>query len=359
MKKIGFVGIGLIALAVLLGLQNPTSFYQGWLLAFLFWFAIPMGSLAFRFIHYLTWGNWGKALNLYLESAIRTIPLMAVLFIPIAIGMKYIYPWVNPSHEVAHFLTGFKGAYLTAPGFLIRAAICFSVWLFFLFILSRVEKKKDNWQEAPGGLQGFSGIALLTFVITMTVAMIDWGMSLKPEWYSTMWPVMFMIGQGLSALSFGIISIVYFYPAEHRDKVPVTVFHDLGKLMLAFTMLWTYMNLGQFLIIWGANISEEVTWYLDRYKNGWQYGAYAMLFLQFVLPFLILLSQDLKRNPKKLASVAMFIFAARLTDFFWTVKPAYAPSFGITIYEILLFAGFGAVWFAFFTLQKEKMSRVV
>lgn len=357
MKKIGIVGAGLVAVAVLFGLQNPASFFQAYLLAFLFWFAVPMGALALRLINYLTGGNWGRALNVFFESAIRTVPLLAVLFIPIVLGMKYLYPWVNPSHEVAHLLTGFKGAYLTVPGFLTRAAICFGVWIIFSFILGRFSKENQTWTEAPSRVQGFSGIALLTYVATMTVATMDWSMTLRPDWYSTMWPVMFMIGQGLSAFSFGIIIMVYFYSPAEKSKLNVTVLHDLGKLMLAFTMLWTYMNLGQFLIIWGANLSEEAIWYLSRYKNGWQYGAYAMLFAQFVLPFLILLSSDWKRNPKTLGRIAILIFAARLTDFFWTVKPAYAASFGISLSEILLFTGLGAIWLTFFFANKEKMEQ--
>lgn len=357
MKKIGILGIGLILLAALLGLQDLTIFFRAYLVAFLFWFAIPMGAMALRLIHYLTWGNWGKALNVFLESAIRTVPLAVLLFIPVALGMKHIYPWINPSHELEYFLTGFKGAYLTSSGFLIRAAIALGAWLFISSILTRVGKGNENWREAPSGVQGFSGISLLAFVVTMTMAITDWAMSLKPEWFSTIYGVMFMIGQGLSALSFGIVVIVYFYTPEQRSKIPADVYHDLGKLMLAFTMLWTYMNLSQFLIIWGANVSEEVTWYIERFKNGWQYAGFTLLLVQFILPFVILLSRDVKRNPGKLGKIALFIFCARIADFFWTVKPAFSSALSLHLVEILLWAGLGAVWITAFFMQKEAFSK--
>lgn len=357
MKKIGVLGAGLVGLAVFLGLQDQAQFFQAYLVAFLFWMAIPLGALALRLINYLTGGEWGKALNPFIEAGIRTIPVIILLFIPIIFGMKSLYPWTHQTHEMAHVLTGFKGAYLTSHGFLLRAAICLGLWLVISLVLSKVGKGNEKWQEAPTSVQGFSGVALFLYVLTMTVAITDWVMSLKPEWYSTIYGVMFMIGQGLSALSFGLITVVYFYSAEQKSKLKVEVYHDLGKLLLAFVMLWAYMNLSQFLIIWSGNLGEEAVWYLDRFKNGWQYAGFGMLILQFFLPFTILLSRNFKRNPESLGKIAVLIFFARLADLFWTVKPSFCTNVCFNLLDLILWAGIGGIWIAFFFAQKEALSK--
>ena len=191
----------------------------------------------------------------------------------------------------------------------------------------------------------------------MTVAITDWAMSLNPEWYSTIYGVMFMIGQGLSALSFGLITLVYFSTPEQKSRLNAEVYHDLGKLLLAFVMLWAYMNLSQFLIIWSANLAEEAVWYLDRFKNGWQYAGFSMLLLQFLMPFFILLSRPFKRDPDSLGKIAILIFIARLADLFWTVKPAFCPSLSFTLLDLMLWAGLGGIWLAFFFTQKELLDK--
>ena len=357
MKKIGILGAGLAGLAFLLGIHDQTRFFQAYIVAFLFWMAIPMGALALRLIHYLTGGEWGKALTSFIEAAIRTVPLIILLFIPVILGMKFLYPWANPSHEMAHILTGFKGIYLTPHAFMIRAAVCLGIWLVTSLVLAKAGKGSENREEASAGLQGFSGIALLLYVLTMTVAITDWAMSLKPEWYSTIYGAMFMIGQGLSALSFGLITLIYFSTPEEKSRVRPDAYHDLGNLLLAFTMLWAYMNLSQFLIIWSGNLAEESVWYLDRFKNGWQYAGFAMLILQFFMPFFILLSRSFKRNPNALGKIAILIFAARLADLFRTVKPAFYPGLCFTLPDLLLWAGLGGIWISFFFIQKESLAK--
>lgn len=356
MKKTGIIGVALVALAALLGLRNPSHFFQSYLIAFLFWMAIPLGSMALRMIHNMTGGGWGKPLDIFFEAAIRTMPLLAVFFIPMVFGFKTIYPWVHAAHG-EHALKGFTAAYLTPSGFLLRAAICFAIWIGTSFILNAYSRKSRGREEAPGYVQGFSGVALVVYVITMTVASVDWAMSIEPHWYSTIYGALFMMGQGLSSFSFGVMFITFFAsPAEKQAQLPDRI-HDIGKLMLAFVMLWTYMVLSQFLIIWSGNLPEESVWYIVRFKGGWSPVGFLMMLFQFVLPFAMLLSRPLKRNPKTLSRVAAMLFLERFLELIWLIKPAFCPSVCLTLTDLMLWAGLGGIWIYVFFSQHEAVVR--
>lgn len=356
MKKIGIAGVVLVALAVLLGMKDHPGFFQAYLQAYLFWLSVPMGALGLRLIHHLTGGGWGKALGPYLDSAIRTMPLAAILFIPIVIGIKSIYPWAVPMAH-GHELTGFKAQYLTIDGFIIRAAVCFVIWLVLSFILSSWSKTVRNSEEAPAALQGISGVGLVAYVVSMTVAAVDWGMSLDPHWFSTVYPALIMAGQGLSAFSFGVLVLAYFQNSTDIHEQNVTRTHDIGNLMLAFTMLWTYMMLSQFLIIWSADLPEENIWYLVRLKGGWKEFGILVVALRFVVPFFLLLNRPLKRDAKTLAKIAILIFIMRYVELSWLIKPTFHAAVSFNIFDLLLWIGLGGIWIPFFFAQRAKMER--
>ncbi len=362
MKKAGIAGIVFVALAVLLSLRDMPAFFQSYLQAFIFWMALPLGAMALRMIHHLTGGGWGRAIGSYLDACVRTMPLIALLFIPIAFGVKSIFPWAHEAaaygHEAAaHALTGFKASYLTVPGFLIRAGVCFAVWTGLSFILTAWSHTARHSEEAPAPLQGISGLGVLAYVLTMTVASIDWGMSLEPHWFSTIYGALFMVGQGLAALAFGIIVTGHCLNASDRGEQTVGRTHDLGNLLLAFTMLWIYMVLSQFLIIWSANLPEENIWYLVRAKGGWKEFGVVMLALQFVIPFFLLLFRALKRNAKSLAKIAMLVFVVRYVELTWLIKPAFHASFSLNLTDLLLWAGLGGIWLAVFSAQRAAIER--
>jgi len=198
-----------------------------------------------------------------------------------------------------------------------------------------------------------SAPGIIAYVVAMTVAGVDWVMSLEPTWFSTMYGVLFVVSQGLMTLAFTII-IAAWIARQHvaRDWLKAENYHDLGKLMFAFTMLWAYTNFSQFLIIWSGNLPEETPWYLARLKGGWQYLAIVVLLMQFVLPFLILLSRNLKRNARRLAGVALLVLAARLLDLFWLVTPAFSPAeFSLHWIDLAAVFGVGGLWLSFFVWQ--------
>ncbi len=325
--------------------MNMNSLMQGYLFAFLFWIAVPLGSMGLCMLHYLTGGRWGKGLRPFWEAALPTIPWLALFFIPLALGYKEIYPWAHPHHgEGHHAVSHFRQIYLTGKVFIIRGFVYFAIWSFLSVMLVRLGHKYRDHEHPPHSLQILSGVGMALYALTLTFASVDWAMSLSPEWYSTIYGLIFMVGQGLTALSFGAF-MMWRLSAEGKVRNMTSGhFHDLGNLMLAFTMLWAYVALSQFLIIWGANIPEEVPWYLARSKGGWEVQGILNVFLQFFVPFFALLMKSRKTDPRSLGLIAGWIFLMRISDLFWMVKPSYAPAFSVSAAEVVCLAGLGAVW---------------
>jgi hypothetical protein len=213
---------------------------------------------------------------------------------------------------------------LNTPFFLGRALFYFLVWAVLAHLLSRLSVQQDRgWTMAAARrLRGLSGGGLLLMGLTITFASVDWGMSLDPRWFSTIYGVLFMVGQALSALALCIVVLALLGGEPPLARaVSAQVMHDLGKLLFAFVMLWAYVNLSQFLIVWSGNLPEEIPWYIARWRGSWQAVALLLLLAHFALPFLLLLSRDVKRNAALLASVAGGILAMRLLDLYWLVGP--------------------------------------
>jgi hypothetical protein len=241
-----------------------------------------------------------------------------------------------------------KALYLNPAGFAARAAFYFLVWGVLAHLLSRLSLQQDSgWtRKTARRMRGLSGGGLLLMGLTITFSSIDWAMTLDPRWFSHIWGVLFMVGQALSALALCIIMIARMggEPPLSRAALPGTV-HDLGKLMLAFVMLWAYVNLSQFLIIWSGNLPEEIPWYIQRLSGGWQAVAMLLLLLHFVLPFLMLLSRDLKRSARSLSLVAGLVLAMRVVDLYWLVGPELHRS-GFTIHwlDVAALVAIGGLW---------------
>lgn len=343
---------------------SPTQFFRSYLIAFLFWFGIALGSMAILMIHHIAGGAWGAVTRRLFESGTRTLPLMALLFIPLLFGLGHLYEWAQPEHVAHDAALQHKAAYLNVPFFLVRAAIYFGAWLTVSHFLNRwsleQDRTRDDWPTR--WLEQLSRGGLVLLGLTMTFASIDWVMSLEPHWASTIYGILILGGQVLAAMAFTIpiAALLAGTPGGPlADVIEKEQFHDLGKLMLAFIMLWTYFNLSQFLIIWSANLPEEIPFYLKRLAGGWQYVAIALVFGHFVLPFVILLSRDIKRNPRRLATVAIGVVVIRFIDLFWMVNPAFHPG-QITVHwlDIATVIGVGGIWLAFYVWQLQGRSLV-
>jgi hypothetical protein len=325
LQKGGLAVGGLFVLALLAGATlDRAQFFRSYLVGWLFWVGIGVGSLGLAMLNHLTGGLWGLVPRRFHEAAARTLPGMALLFLPVLLGASSLYTWANPEVVAVDALLQRKAAYLNVPFFAGRALLYFAVWGLLAWRLSSWSRQQDGGADPlrAGRLRGLSAVGLVLLSLTTTFAAIDWGMSLAPHWFSTIYGVLFIVGWTLSALAFTIILLSRLAGEEPFTKAlqPVTV-HDLGKLLLAFTMLWGYVNFSQFLIIWSGNISEETPFYLQRLQGGWQVVAVVLLVFHFALPFALLLSRPLKRNARALAAVAALMLLMQLVDLFWLIGP--------------------------------------
>jgi hypothetical protein len=304
---------------------NRDQFFRAWLIAYMLWLGVALGSMALMMIHHLSGGAWGIVARRVWEASSRTLPLLSILFIPVLLGMRTLYPWMHAEALQAEPILRQKAPYLNPTFFIVRAVFYFVVWNLIAWRMSSWSRAQDEGDVArTRSLQRLSGIGLVLYVITITFASIDWIMSTDPIYYSTIYGFLFLAGQGLSGLAFTIIMASFL---SHREPMAgifkPTHFQDYGKLTLAFVMLWAYFNFSQYLLVYAANIVDEIPYFLTRITNGWQYLAIFLVFFQFALPFALLLSRDLKRTPQRLVMVAFWILFVRFADLFMLITPEF------------------------------------
>jgi hypothetical protein len=349
------VGVAGLALCAVGFAANRAHFFKAYLLAYVFWIGIALGSLAISMLHHLSGGAWGVVIRRVLEAASRTLPFMALLFLPIAFGVHELYLWANPEAVAKDAILQHKAAYLNVPFFIIRAAIYFVIWSALAYLLSKWSLEQEQRGETGQALrmQRLSGLGLVLYALTILFMSVDWIMSLDPHWFSTIYGILFMGGQGLSAFAFAIAVAVLLSRTEPMSRVIAPAhLHDLGKLMLAFVMLWAYFSFSQFLIIWSANLPEEIPWYLRRWGGGWQWVGLLLIFGHFVLPFVLLLSSDIKKSGRTLIGVALTIILMRIVDLFWNIGPLHhEESFGATWLDAVAPVALGGIWLAIFLWQ--------
>jgi hypothetical protein len=353
---VGAIGV---AICILGAVFNLDQFFRSYLLAYIFWIGITLGCFAILMLQHMSGGAWGLVIRRLLEAATRTFPLLALLFLPIAIGARSIYIWAQPDlagvddalrHALAH-----KEPYLNVPFFLARAVFYFGVWNLMTYFLNKWSLEQDHTGDRAltTKLQGLSAPGLVLYGLTVTFASIDWVMSLEPQWFSTIYGILLMGGQGLAAMAFIIAVVVLLSRYKPLSEViKPSHLHDLGKLMLAFLMLWAYFGFSQFLIIWSGNLPEEIPWYTRRLQTSWKWVALALVLFQFALPFVLLLSRDLKRNARTLATVAIAVIVMRFVDLMWLTGPEFSSgAFRIHWMDLVMPIGLGGLWLAFFAHQ--------
>jgi hypothetical protein len=355
----GALIVGIIGL-VILGAGaffSPDQFFRSYLMAYVFWVGVALGSFALLMVQHMSGGAWGLVIRRLLEGATRTFPLLAILFIPVALGVGFLYEWADPGKAHTPLLEH-KRVYLNIPFFLGRAVFYFAVWIVVTYFLNKWSLEQDRMGHRPltRKLQVLSGPGLILYGLTVTFMSVDWVMSLEPEWYSTIFGIIFMGGQGVSAMAMAIAALMLLSDRKPlSDIVRPAHFHDLGKLLLAFVMLWAYFNFSQFLIIWSGNLPEEVPWYVRRLQGGWQYVGLLLVVFHFALPFLLLLSRDFKRNARGLAALAIAVIVMRFVDLFWLIAPSFEYHHW---FEYLLFIpapiGLGGIWLAYFAWQLKQ-----
>lgn len=329
---------------------SPVELLRGYLVAFVYWLALTLGSMAIAMVGQLSAGGWSVVLRRTMEAAARTSGPMAVLFLPILLGVRHLYPW---AHEGGvHPSVGSKAVYLGVPFFTVRSIVYLALWTGTAHLLSRL-----SWAQDRGGDPGItrrlgkvSAAGLVVYFVTMTLASVDWMMSLDPEWWSTIYGIYVIGGQAVSAMAFGVIAAL----ALESRGAPIRArhFHDAGKMLLAFVMLWAYFAISQLIVIWSGNLPEDIPFYRARLGGGYRWVSLGLVILHFAVPFLLLLSRDLKRNARLLAGVAGLLLVMRWVDVYWLVAPAWSPS-GVSVHwlDAAAFVAVGGVWLAAFFWQ--------
>jgi hypothetical protein len=284
-----------------------------------------------------------------LEAATRTLPLMLVLFLPIVLGLGETYEWAQPGGSEN---LGDRRLYLNLPFFLVRSGIYFAIWLGMAFLLNHWSAEYDRTGDArwERRAQQCSGPGLVLYGLTVTFTAIDWVMSLDPQWSSTIFGALMAAGQLLPALGLAIALASCLPPEPSLVKVATpNVWNDLGNLLLAMVMLWTYMAFSQFMVIWSGNLPEEISWYVNRAEGGWQWIGAALAIFYFALPFVLLLSRDIKRHPARLRTVAIAVVGMSFVHEFWLIAPVFSPrQLRLHWMDVMALAGVGGLWLALF-----------
>jgi hypothetical protein len=348
----GAVGAVVSVLGFLL---NSRQFFQSYLMAYMLWLGVTLGCLALGMVHQLSGGAWGVLIRRPIGAAVRVIPLMTALFLPIALGVTRIYPWTNADLVAHDEALQHKQLYLNVPFFLTRAAIYFLAWNALSYFLNRwsLEQDRTGDPRIARRMQALSGGGLVVYGLTITFASFDWLMSLEPHWYSTIYGVLILGGQGLSSLAFLIIVLVWLSRRPPLDQIVIPAhFHDLGNLMLAFVMLWAYFSFSQYLIIWAGNLPAEIAWYLHRMQTGWRPIAVVLMLFHFALPFVVLLSRTVKRQGRLLVRVAIAVLVVRLVDLWWLIGPEFhTDGIAVSWMDAWIPLTVGAIWLAAFIYQ--------
>jgi hypothetical protein len=350
------VGLGFGVIVATGAWRQPEQFFRAYLMAFMAWLGVTLGSMAILMLRHLTKGAWGMVIRRILGAAMRCSPLMALLFVPLLFGLPRLYPWARPLDLItdAHLrehLQEITKTYLSVNGFIIRAVTYFAIWNLLSFLLTKWSAEQDHppMRDHSNRFKALSGPGLILYGLTITFAAIDWVMSIDPGWISTIFGLSFLIGQVLSALCFAVVveRILFRYKPMSELLKPEQV-HDHGKFMLAFIMVWAYFSFAQWLIIWAGNLPEEITWYMRRLNGGWGYIGLVLVLFHFAVPFVMLISRSFKRDITRLVWLAAWLSLMRYVDLFWIIEPNFSVTFHLTWLDIVVPIAMGGLWLAFF-----------
>ncbi len=342
------IGTGFLLFGFLL---NRPQFFMSYLQGYLFAVAIPLGCLGITMIHNLSGGRWGWTIRPFLEAGMRTIPAMAILFIPIALGMSQIYPWMNADLVAHDAALQSKAMYLNGSWWLVRAVLYFVLWIGLAAWLRAwlLPSPSNVAIEKLHRVQKLSAGGLLVFVLSVSFASIDWAMSVEPHWFSSIFGTIVLVGAAMSAFCVCTMTAIVMHRRTPNPWLTERNLHDLSKFIFMTIMLWGYMNLSQFLIIWSGNLPEETFWFYERSVGGWNVVSTLLPLFQWVLPFALLLSARAKKNPDFVVKVAAFLLVGRALEQIWLIAPGLrAGTFPIGWMDVVAPLALGGVWAALY-----------
>jgi hypothetical protein len=360
-------GLGLL-LCVAGFFYNRTEFFQSYLFAFIYWSGFAFGGLGILLINNTVGGKWGVTARRFLEAAMRTLPLVFIFTLILLLGMKDLYPWTHPDIVAGSEVLRHKQPYLNVPFFIARVFVYFALLALWGWRVNRMSDEQDRTGDPTirERMRAFSAPGVLVFTLTMTFAYIDWVLSTDSQFFSTVYGAMILIGDILQSFALTILVMILASKGDRfGGRINAKILHDLGNMMFAFTIFWTYLSASQLIIVWPANLPQELVWYLDRVSGFWKWFALATALSMFAIPFLALLSQARKRDPRRLLKVAVWILIARAIDVFWIIEPTFRnasksnplhTSHGFALYwtDFAAFIGIGGVWVYAFLGQLRR-----
>jgi hypothetical protein len=347
-----FVVATLLSLAFAFSHEGKNHILRAYLMGYMICFSFAGGGLVLLMLQYVSGGKWGLLLRRPLEAMTRTIWLVGLMFVPIIFLWKHLYQWAAfaTAGAVAQALSNHavtleqamtlnaKRAMLNPAAAILQTVLIFAILGTFAFLLNKwsierdadpargTEPSFDRWRIK---FENLCGIGILIYVILLTDGAIVWIKSLDITWYSSIWGLQFLVGQGYAVLALSILTVILLSRFEPmKTMLRVTEQHDLGKLAFAFVMLNIYLCFAEFLIIWSGNVPDEIPWYLNRIHGGWWYVCSADFICHWLIPFCLLLSRDLKRNKQKMIWLTCFMIFARCLDMFWLIEPNFADAAG-------------------------------
>jgi hypothetical protein len=357
------IGVIFTVISAVIAFVRPNEFLRAYLLAFMAWLGVTLGSMAVLMLRHLTGGGWGMVIRRILGAAMRTLPLMALLFLPILFGIRKLYVWAQPLESIAdkhlrEHLQELSQSYLSVRGFAIRAVIYFAIWGILTYLLSKWSAEQDHppVRDNSTRFKAVSGPGLILYGFTISFAAIDWVMSLDPSWVSTIYGLLLLAGEVLSAICFAVVVeriLVRYKPMSELLKPDFV--HDHGKLMLTFIMVWAYFSFSQWLIIWAGNLPEEISWYVRRLNGGWGWIGLFLVIFHFVVPFLLLLSRPFKRDVTRLVWLAIWLMLMRYLDLFWIIEPNFSKTLNFTLADVVVPVAMGGLWLAYFFRNLNSM----
>ncbi len=346
---VGILGLAASGYGAVIQTQQ---FFFSYLYACLFWLGLSLGCFLVTMIHELTGGRWGYPTRRFLEAGFMVLPLMLVLFIPVFFGLHELYPWARPDEVLKESVLLQRHAYQNSWAYVVRAVFFLAIWIWMAWCLRRWSLQQDATPDAAPTRKArtLSGPGIVIYGLLGTFAYVDWIMSLEKKWYSTLFPVIVIIGQVLVAYAFAVIMVTLFKEATPlAGTVTRTHYHHLGNLLLTFVLFWTYISFGQLLIIYSGDLPHEISWYLHRIATSWKIVVAALALFHFFLPFFLLLFRPIKKHTSALTIMAGMLFVLHLVDSYWLVMPSlHQEGVRVSWLDFTTPLGIGGLWLAFF-----------